>query len=179
MLSAFFARLLLFSVIAPSLSSQQSQPSSQQTNTASPQPSTPKPCSTAAPSSSNNKQPCVPARKHHKKSPSQAKGSATNSTIVVHNGGTADPIVAISPSMTEQQTSQELSTTNRLLANAEANLKQLFHRSLSSDEEDTVKQIEVYMQQARTAVKNGESQRAYMLASKADMLSADLARPRR
>jgi hypothetical protein len=98
---------------------------------------------------------------------------------VVHNGGTSDPIVAISPTQTQQQTSQQLSTTNQLLANADANLKQVARRPLSSAEEETLKQIQVYMEQARGAIKNGEAQRAYNLANKANLLSADLAGPHR
>lgn len=98
---------------------------------------------------------------------------------MIHNGGTSDPMVAISPTQTQQQASQELSTTNQLLANADDNLKQVTRRHLSTDEEDTVKQIQVYMEQARTAIKNGEAQRAYNLANKANLLSADLAGPHR
>lgn len=98
---------------------------------------------------------------------------------MVRHGSTSDPIVAISPTVTQQQASQELSTTNLLLANADANLKQVGHRQLSSDEEGTVKQIQVYIEQARTAIKNGEAQRAYTLANKANLLSADLAGPQR
>ncbi|MBV8050661.1 MAG: hypothetical protein JOZ80_05700 [Acidobacteriaceae bacterium] len=97
----------------------------------------------------------------------------------MRNGGTSEPIVAIAPAETQQQAIQELSTTNQLLASADANLKELSRRQLSTDDEGTVKQIQVYMQQARAAVKNGEAQRAYILANKADMLSNDLVRPRR
>ena len=96
---------------------------------------------------------------------------------MVHNGSTSEPIVAISPTQTQQEASQALSTTTQLLANADANLKQVARRPLSNDEEDTVKQIQVYMVQARTAIKNGEAQRAYTLANKANLLSADLAGP--
>jgi len=87
--------------------------------------------------------------------------------------------VAISPAETQQQAIEELSTTNQLLSNADENLRELSQRQLSADEEGTVKQIQLYMQQARAAVKNGEAQRAYILANKADMLSTDLVRPHR
>ena len=163
---------------------QQSQPSEQSPPAsipASPQaPTGPKTCVASATSSAKQTN-CTPIRrkkpKHHAASP--AANSTSNSTKVVRNGGTSEPIVAISPAETQQQAIQELSTTNQLLANADANLRELSRRQLSVDDEGTVKQIHVYMQQARAAVKNGEAQRAYTLANKADMLSTDLVRPRR
>jgi hypothetical protein len=163
---------------------QQSQSSEQVPHTSTPAPSQThtvgKPCVSSA-ASSGNQTPCTPALrkkpKHHVDTPPSAPG--TSSTKVVRNGGTSEPIVAISPAESQQQAIQELSTTNQLLANADANLRELSRRPLSADDEGTVKQIQVYMQQARAAVKNGEAQRAYILANKADMLSTDLARPRR
>jgi hypothetical protein len=102
-----------------------------------------------------------------------------STTTVVRNGGTSEPIVAISPTQSNQEASQQLNTTNQLLAGTAANLKQIAGRQLSADQEDTVKQIKVYMEQARNAAKNGELQRAYTLANKANMLSADLVGPHR
>lgn len=96
---------------------------------------------------------------------------------MVHNGSTSDPKTAISPTLSQQQTSQELGTANQLLAKADANLKKVAGRQLTTDEADTLKQIEAYMEQARMAVKNGETERAYTLANKANLLSADLAGP--
>jgi hypothetical protein len=161
----------------------QSQPSS----SSNPQPAKPDsasvPCSSGKNSISSKTTDCAPSavgkQKHRKHPPSSAAKSETGSTTVVHNGSTSEPIVAISPTQTQQQASQELSTTTQLLANADANLKQVARRQLSNDEEETVKQIQVYMVQARTAIKNGEAQRAYTLANKANLLSADLAGPQR
>jgi hypothetical protein len=156
---------------------QQSQPPEQSPAGPIPPPAStaPKPCTSSA-----NPANCTPIarkkKKHHPTAP--AAPSSDNSTKVVRNGGTSEPIVAISPAETQQQAIQELSTTNQLLASADANLKELSRRQLSEDDEGTVKQIQVYIQQARAAVKNGEAQRAYTLANKADMLSGDLVRPR-
>jgi hypothetical protein len=162
--------------------STRSQPSASngtQTSPASQTTAEPKSCPAPRDSSSSKAAPCTAPRvKHKKHHSSAATNSSSGSTVVVHNGSTSDPAVAISPTLTQQQASQELSTTNQLLANADANLKQVAQRQLSSDEEDTVKQIEVYMEEARTAVKTGETQRAYNLANKANLLSSDLARPR-
>lgn len=93
---------------------------------------------------------------------------------MVRNGSTTDPTVAISPSESDLQASHQLKSTNRLLASTEMNLKQLVNRPLDADQQATVKQIKSYMEQARAASQNGEMQRAYTLAHKANMLSADL-----
>jgi len=81
--------------------------------------------------------------------------------------------------MSNQVASQELNSTNQLLASAGANLKQIANRQLDDAQQDTVRQIKSYMEQAKTAAANGEVQRAYTLANKANLLSADLAGPRR
>jgi len=107
--------------------------------------------------------------------PAQDPGAGPTKTVV-RNGSTTDPIVAISPE-DDSQNAQQISDTNRLLANTDGNLKQVATRQLTTEQQDTVSQIKVYMEQARRAAKNGEVQRAYNLANKADMLSADLLRP--
>lgn len=80
----------------------------------------------------------------------------------------------ISPSVNQQQASRQLQATNQMLAKTEANLKTIEGRQLNPTQQDTVKQIGSYMEQARTAAKGGDVQRAYNLAHKASMLSADL-----
>lgn len=79
--------------------------------------------------------------------------------------------------MSNQEASEELNSTSQLLASADAKLKQIANRQLDDAQQDTVRQIKSYMEQARTAAKNGEVQRAYTLANKANLLSADLAGP--
>jgi hypothetical protein len=97
---------------------------------------------------------------------------------VVRNGGTSDTKVAISPGMSDQQASQKLQKTDRLLSSTDANLKQIEPRQLSASQQDTVKQIKSYVDQAKVAASKGDVERAYTLASKANMLSADLVGPR-
>ena len=80
--------------------------------------------------------------------------------------------------MSDQEASQVLKSTNQLLASADANLKQIASRQMDGAQQDTMRQIKSYMEQARTAAKNGEVQRAYNLANKANLLSADLVGPR-
>jgi len=81
--------------------------------------------------------------------------------------------------MSDQQASQKMQNTNQLLTSTDANLKQIAPRQLNSSQQDTVKQIKSYVDQAKVAVSKGDVERAYNLASKANMLSADLVRPSR
>jgi len=94
---------------------------------------------------------------------------------VVRNGSTSDTAVALAPSGTQQQAPQTLQDTNQLLATSDANLKRISGRELSPGQQDTVTQIKSYMKQARSAADSGDLQRAYNLAYKANLLSADLA----
>lgn len=66
--------------------------------------------------------------------------------------------------------------TNRLLAAADLNLKDVAVRGLDANQEATVKQIRSYMDQAKAAASSGDVERAYNLANKANMLAADLNR---
>jgi len=62
-----------------------------------------------------------------------------------------------------------------LLATSDANLKKISGRQLNASQQDTVKQIKSYMDQAKKAATGGDVQRAYNLAVKANLLSAELA----
>ena len=157
------------------------QPSNPQTTVTPQEKQAAKPCPASSSSNSAEKGDCKPARSKRKKhKPAQPVESSRiePSRTVVRNGSTPEPSVAIAPDVSDQETSQKLNSTDRLLASADTNLKQIANRQLSAAQEDTVRQIRVYMEQAKTAVKNGEVQRAYTLANKANMLSADLAAPR-
>jgi hypothetical protein len=96
---------------------------------------------------------------------------------VVNNGGTDEPIVDLSPEVNQKQASEQTVRTNQLLASSDANLKKISGRQLSASQQDTVKQIQSYMEQAEAAKKTGDVQRAYNLAVKANLLSAELAGP--
>jgi hypothetical protein len=141
-----------------------------------------KPCPASASSTSVQPANCtseVPHKRTRKPPPPPddfVPGEPTKT--VVRNGGTGDAKVAISPGMSDQQASQKLQNTNRLLSSTDANLKQIAPRQLNTSQRDTVKQIKSYMDQAKVAVSKGDVERAYNLASKANMLSADLVRPR-
>lgn len=94
---------------------------------------------------------------------------------VVRNGGTDDSSLNLSSGVSPQQASREADSTNKLLATSDVNLKKISGRQLSPSQQDTVKQIKSYMDQAKKAANDGDLQRAYNLAVKANLLSAELA----
>ena len=138
---------------------------------------TSKPCPSGAKQESSPAPDCVPRKKKKGKPPKPEATSTTDaglSKTVVRNGSTAEPSMALAPSVNEQQASRESQQTSQLLASTEANLKTVSSRTLSASQQDTVQQIKNYMEQARAAQNEGDLQRAYNLANKAKMLSADL-----
>ena len=155
-------------------------PTTDQKNANSPQPAT-TPCPNNSQSASTAKSDCKPAakpRKHRKPAaPAQTSTGSSPSKTVVRNGGTDDSSVNLAPGVTPQQASREADNTNKLLATSDANLKKIAGRELSPSQQDTVKQINSYMTQARDAEKDGDVQRAHNLAVKASLLSADLVGP--
>lgn len=94
---------------------------------------------------------------------------------MVRNGGTGEPSVTISSDEGQRQAAR-MQETNRLLAAADLNLKDVAVRGLDANQEATVKQIRSYMDQAKAAASSGDVERAYNLANKANMLAADLNR---
>jgi hypothetical protein len=77
--------------------------------------------------------------------------------------------------LSPERNPKPIESTNQLLATSNANLKKISGRQLSANQEDTVKQIKSYMEQAKTAANDGDLQRAHNLAVKANLLSAELA----
>ena len=115
------------------------------------------------------------AKKRRHRKPA-APSPAVPEKKVIRNGGTADPVVQLAPGMSEEQASSQRQSTSQLLAAADANLKQISSRQLNSTQQDSVSQIKKYMEQAKAAEKAGDVQRAHNLASKAVMLSDDMAK---
>ncbi len=81
----------------------------------------------------------------------------------------------LSPEVNQKQASEQTMRTDQLLASSDANLKKISGRQLSDGQQDTVKQIKSYMELAKAAKDDGDVQRAYNLAMKANLLSAELA----
>jgi hypothetical protein len=94
--------------------------------------------------------------------------------VVVRDGGTKDPVIQLTPTMTKQQASEKLNKAKQLLTTTESNLKQISNKQLAPADQETLKQIRTYMAQARTAVDQGDVEAAHNLALKAQLLSDDL-----
>src|SRR5579863_2616186 len=124
----------------------------------------------------------VKTKKHHETHKAvapapPAPAGTTPEKKVVQNGGTAEPKVDLSSGANQQQASEQAKRADDLLTRSDANLKKISGRQLSASQEDTVKQIQSYIDQAKKAASDGDVQRAYNLAVKANLLSAELAGP--
>ena len=116
------------------------------------------------------------SRKRHRRKTSASNSTATPPKKVVRNGGTADPAVQLAPGVSAEQASSQRQNTTQLLAATDANLKQISSRPMNSTQQASVDQIRKYMEQAKAAEQAGDVQRAQNLASKALLLSDDLAK---
>ncbi len=134
-----------------------------QTQTSAPKSETP-----VAPKTANKK-------KGHKKKHVASSGSGPRK-IVVRDGGTSEPKTQLSPLTSGQQVSATRQNTDQLLASTQANLKAVSARKLTTSEEATVEQIKMFIEQANSALKEGDMQRGHNLAMKAHLLSDDLLR---
>jgi protein TonB len=116
-----------------------------------------------------------PTKKSKKRSKKAAAKPGNGPTkTVVRNGGTVDPEVQLSPGVSQEQASRQRKNTSQLLETTEANLRKISVRQLDATQQDMVKQIRAYMDQAKTAAGSGDLQRARNLAFKAHLLSAEL-----
>lgn len=93
---------------------------------------------------------------------------------VVRNGGASDPPAQLAPSLTEQQSSAQKQNISQLLTTTDANLKKLSGRQMNSTQQDTMAQIQQYVEQAKAATAAGDMERARNLAVKARLLSEEL-----
>ncbi len=137
-------------------------------------PTPPVPENPPAKSSGGKAKPKGPAGKTRKARKRAAKPTANPNEpkkTVVSNGSTAEPVIQISSG---QSGSQDAGSTNSLLDATESNLKKLSGRQLSPAQQDMVKQIRAYLEQAKTASGIGDTQGAHNLAFKAHLLSEEL-----
>jgi hypothetical protein len=94
--------------------------------------------------------------------------------IVIHQGSTPEPTAQLVPGMPQEQASYQRQETEQLLSTSDTNLQQLGSRVLNQNQQETVGQVRNYISGARAALKDGDTQRAHMLAFKAQLLSDDL-----
>lgn len=113
-----------------------------------------------------------------KKKKARKKKSTTSASgprkVVVRDGGTSEPEAQLSPALPREQQSRQ--STNQLLASAQNNLKTVSTRTLTANQQATVEQIKMFIEQANSALKEGDTQRGHNFAMKAHLLSDDLVR---
>jgi hypothetical protein len=94
--------------------------------------------------------------------------------VVVREGGAKEPSAQIVPGLAPQEADQQRQHAVELLASTEENLKRLSGRTLDSRQQETVAQVHNYADGARSALREGDTQRAHTLALKAHLLADDL-----
>ena len=151
----------------------QSEPTTTPPPEAAQKPQTAKPEAAAKKSESPTK---TSSKKRRRRKTAASASTATPEKKVVRNGGTADPAVQLAPGMSAEQASSQRQNTTQLLASTDANLKKISSRPMNSSLQASVNQIRKYMEQAKDAERAGDVQRAENLASKALLLSDDLAK---
>jgi hypothetical protein len=118
--------------------------------------------------------PVKKSKKRGKKIKPAAEPGDGPTKTVVRNGSTVDPEVQLSPGVSQEQASSQRKNTSQLLEKTEANLRKISVRQLDATQQDMVKQIRTYLDQAKAAAGSGDLQRARNLAFKAHLLSAEL-----
>ncbi|MGZ4839566.1 MAG: hypothetical protein ACXVZR_13535 [Terriglobales bacterium] len=164
----------------------QPQPEVQPPAPAASEPNRPQP-ETTQPETATAPQPTTPAPKPKKPRtrpttakktpppapPAPAPEKPAEKRTVVTEGGTQPATPQLSASLPHDQAIHQKLDTNQLLEATDYNLKSV-SRALNADEQAMVQHIRSYMQQARDASKEGDTERAYNLALKAHLLSDEL-----
>ena len=96
---------------------------------------------------------------------------------IVRHGGTSEPSIQLAGGPNESQASHQRDVVNQLLGVTENNLKKVAGKQLNSTQQDTLSQARAFMQQSRSAIADGDLDRARTLAWKAETLSEDLIKP--
>ena len=95
----------------------------------------------------------------------------------MRQGGTSEPSIELAGGAAGGQTADQRNTANQMLDATETNLKKIAGRQLTTDQQGMVTQIHQFMDQSKTAVKDGDLERARTLAWKAQLLSEELVKP--
>ena len=108
--------------------------------------------------------------------PVTTAADATATKPPVHKpGDTSDSNVQISAEVAQPAANLRRQQTEGLLQSAEWNLKRI-NRSLTDGEESMQRQVRNFITQSRLALGDGDLERAYNLATKANLLSQELAK---
>jgi hypothetical protein len=94
--------------------------------------------------------------------------------VVVRRGGALEPTAQIAPDIPPEEALKQRQKAEEMLVAAEGRLKVLAGRTLEPAQQETTTQIRNYMEKARSALKDGDTQRGHTLALKAYLLADDL-----
>jgi hypothetical protein len=111
-------------------------------------------------------------RKRHKRPATSPDG--TPRKVVVREGGASEPAAQIAPDTTPAEAARQRQNAEQLLGSTDEQLRRLAGRTLDTGRQQTVGQIRNYMDDARSALKEGDVGRAGTLAQKAHLLADDL-----
>lgn len=118
--------------------------------------------------------------KKHKKAkahkPPETTADAGPRRIVIRRGGTSETGGQLEPGVPQSEADHQRQATEQILQSTDASLKNITQRKLTPDQQDMVRQINFYMEQSRSANKEGDLGRARNLADKARMLCDALGR---
>lgn len=157
------------------------------------QPETPTPSGTSAPAKTTspaapNQEPPPasgqtsnqrrPRSRETKPRPPESKKTKTTESgkVVVANGGAKEQTGQLTPAMSKEQQARERENTSQLLATTDANLKSIAGRQLTPAQQNMLAQIHSYVNHSKAAAAAGDLARANTLASKAHLLSDELAK---
>lgn len=96
--------------------------------------------------------------------------------IVVREGGAREPAAQIVTGMLPEEAARQRQNSEDLLSSTEQALTRISQSPLSPKQQEAMSQIRNYMDGARSALKEGDIQRAHTLALKASLLADDLAK---
>ena len=113
-------------------------------------------------------------RRHRTTKPTALTADTEPRKIVIHRGGAAEPVTQILPGMSQEEADRQREGAEQLLTASDSALKDLEGRTLNANQQETVVQVRHYMDIARSALKESDTQRAHTLALKAYLLSDDL-----
>ncbi len=116
----------------------------------------------------------APAAASKKKKAAKAGTATKPQKRVIRDGGADDVDVQISEGMPNDVAVHQRASTDTLLSSTEANLKRISGRTLTAQQQTTVNQIRLFMQESRDAIHKSDVDRAHTLALKAHLLSRSL-----
>lgn len=110
-----------------------------------------------------------------RKRPSAKKPTDQRDKTVVTEGGDTGTTEQLSAGIPEDAATQQRRSTAHLRETTESNLRSI-NRQLNSDEQAIIQQVKMFLSQSRAADSDGDIERAYRLALKAQLLSEELAK---